>query len=543
MTTSSKYFFDQSIAFPLEVLSVNEMANADSSTIESGTKGVKLMESAGRAVAKEIAKKWKKMPVIILAGPGNNGGDGFVVARLLKQKGWQVKVYLLTDANKLKGDAKTMAQRWVKSSKGKINHLDNDKIKEIIKNISFRRTIIVDAIFGAGLNRPLKGTAKKLIDSLSVAQGETQFSVIAVDVPSGISGDSGKVLGKSVLPADLTVTFCRLKPAHLLLPGSAICGDVCLGDIGIKDETVEKLGCKTFINAPPLWVDRINWPNEFSNKYTRGHLLVMGGERMTGAARLAAMGARRAGAGLVSIACSKNSFNIYATASEAGTIILPFDGIDDFKKIISDKRKNAIVIGPGAGESIAGVALKDLVLAAISSGANVIIDADGINAFAKNPKKLFAAIKKANKAGPATPNVMLTPHAGEFVRLFPDIAGNLGMGKLEMARAAASISGAVVVFKGSDTVIAAPDGMAMIDSGVFGTNPWLASAGSGDVLAGMIGAVAASSGDFDNDGILSAAQAVWMHARAGAIFGPGLVAEDIVQNLPAVWDELSGTMD
>ena len=543
MTKKPSYFPSFDPGFPLEVLSVNEMASADSATIKSGTKGAKLMESAGRAVAKEITQKWKKSPVIILAGPGNNGGDGFVVARLLKQKGWQVKVYLLTDVKKLKGDAKAMAQRWVKSSKGKINRLDNDKIKEIIKNVSAKHTIIVDAIFGAGLNRSLEGIAKKLIDSLCAVRNDAQFSVVAVDVPSAISGDSGNILGKSVLSADLTVTFCRFKPAHLLLPGSAICGDICLSDIGINDETVERLGCKTFVNAPPLWFDKINWPNEFSNKYTRGHLLVVGGERMSGAARLAAMGARRAGAGLVSIACSEDAFNIYATASEAGTIVLPFNAIKDFKKIISDKRKNAIVIGPGGGESIAGVALKDLALAAIDSGACIVIDADGLNAFAKTPEKLFKAIKAANKTNGTRANVVLTPHAGEFARLFPDICANPNLGKLEMATRAASISGAVVVFKGSDTVIAAPDGRVVIDSGIFGDSSWLATAGSGDVLAGMIGSVAASGGDFGNDGLLSAAQAVWMQTRASAIFGPGLVAEDIAHNLPAVWDELSNLID
>ncbi len=296
-------------------------------------------------------------------------------------------------------------------------------------------------------------------------------------------------------------------------------------------------------NSPLLWGDEICWPNRASNKYTRGHVLVVGGPVMTGAARLAAMAARRAGAGIVSIATDHGAFDIYAGATQPGTIIIPFAGLDGFKKIIPHKHGGAIVIGPGAGDSISGASVEDMVLAAIASGSNVVVDADGINAFEKNPEKLFRAIKDS----PA--EVVLTPHGGEFSRLFPQLAdetNDTAKEKLEITLKAAKLSGAVVVFKGADTAIAGPDGtpddMGVIDST---SSPWLATAGSGDVLAGIIGAMLAQGDDEGGmAGISAASAAVWMQARSASIFGPGLVAEDIIETLPQVWvmldKEISG---
>ena len=301
-------------------------------------------------------------------------------------------------------------------------------------------------------------------------------------------------------------------------------------------------------NSPLLWKDEINWPDRYSNKYTRGHVLVVGGPIMTGAARLAAMAARRAGAGIVSIATSDAAFDIYATATEPGTIITPFKGLDGFKKIISSKRKNTIVIGPGAGDSISGASVEDMVLAAIGSGLNVVVDADGINAFKGNPEKLFKAIKansgqansgQANSGKGKSGQVVLTPHGGEFARLFPQLTNtpeDTPEEKLEMTLKAARLSGAVVVFKGADTAIAGPGGMGVVDSSA---PAWLATAGSGDVLAGIIGAMLAQGVNGGMDGMSGASAGVWIQARSASIFGPGLVAEDIIQTLPRVWSELA----
>ena len=312
----------------------------------------------------------------------------------------------------------------------------------------------------------------------------------------------------------------------------------------MSKKTVSNINIKQ--NSPLLWKGKIIWPDSLSNKYTRGHVLILGGSIMTGAPRLAAMAARRAGAGLVSIAAAEDAFDIYASATEPGTIITPFKGLDGFKKIILDKRVGAIVIGPGAGADVSGTSVEDMVLAAIGSGLNVVVDADGLNAFKENPEKLFKAIK----ASPAS--VVLTPHGGEFARLFPQLIDN-SLEKAEITLKAAKLSGATVVFKGADTIIAgvgiagtdgSPDYMGVVDS----TGPaWLATAGSGDVLAGIIGAMLAPQGDEPGDeggnkgmgGVPAACAAVWMQARAASIFGPGLVAEDIPKTLPQVWAELA----
>ncbi len=297
-------------------------------------------------------------------------------------------------------------------------------------------------------------------------------------------------------------------------------------------------------NSPLLWKGKIKWPDSHSNKYTRGHVLIVGGSVMTGAARLAAMGARRAGAGLVSIAAAKDAFSIYASATEPGTIITAFKGLDGFKKIIFDKHINTIVIGPGAGADISGTSTENLVLAAIGSGLNVVVDADGLNAFKENPEKLFKAIK----ASPAS--VVLTPHGGEFARLFPQLPQNIETPeeKLETTLKAAKLSGAIVVFKGADTAIASPDGPPdgvsdgpSDDVGVMDSSgpEWLATAGSGDVLAGIIAAMLAQGSNEGLDGMSGACAAVWIHARSASIFGPGLVAEDIPKTLPRVWTELA----
>ncbi len=365
--------------------------------------------------------------------------------------------------------------------------------------------VAIDAMFGAGLARPLEGAANAMVDALGIRA----IPIVAVDVPSGLDGASGAVLGAAPKAA-LTVTFFRKKPGHLLLPGRALCGTVMLAEIGIPGGVLAAIGPKTHENGPALWLDAFPWPALDGHKYARGHLLVRGGAVMTGAARLGARAAARVGAGLVTVAAPAAAWPVYAAAL-TGVIVQPVAGPADFAGLLADPRRNAVLIGPGAG---ADDATRAAVLAALAAGRAVVLDADALTIFAGDPGALFTAI-----AGPA----VLTPHEGEFAKLFGALPGD----KLARARAAAARSGAVVVLKGADTVIAAPDGRAVIN--VNGP-PELATAGSGDVLAGMIAGLLAQG----LDPFRAASCAAWMHGAAASEFGPGLVAEDLIDTLPRV---------
>jgi NAD(P)H-hydrate epimerase len=344
--------------------------------------------------------------------------------------------------------------------------------------------------------------------------GARAIPTVAVDVPSGVDGDTGVVLGAAA-PAALTVTFFRRKPAHLMLPGRTLCGTVVVADIGIADAVLDEIAPTLFGNDPAVWLARFPWPKSDGHKFDRGHAVVLGGGRMTGAARLAARAARRAGSGLVSIACPDEAFPIYA-ASDPGTIVTALDGVGSFADLMADPRRNAVLIGPGAGIS---AATRKRVEEALESGKAAVIDADAITAFADHPAELF---------GRLTERCLLTPHAGEFKRLF-GIDGD----KLSQARTAAAHAGAVVLLKGADTVIARPDGHAIINGNA---PPWLATAGAGDVLAGLaLGLMAQGMPTFD-----AAAAAAWLHGEAAMRFGPGLIAEDIAESLPGVLRDLSG---
>lgn len=488
-----------------ELLTVEEMGRADALTIGRGTPGIVLMENAGRAVADAIVARFPQGPVSVLCGPGNNGGDGFVVARLLAEWGWPVTLFLLGAREKLKGDAAEAADRWP----GAIHPLGRDAGQGA--------SLIVDAIFGAGLSRDVDGIAAEIIRRI----GNARTPVVAVDMPTGIDGNTGKVRGEA-FAASLTVTFFRAKPGHLLLPGRLHCGDLLVRDIGIDRQVLDEIEPRTFVNEPPLWAPAFPRPRLDSHKYTRGHAVVVSGDAShTGAARLAARGALRAGAGLVTVASPPSAILVNA-AHLTSIMLMPFDGADALTKILEDKRKNALLIGPGAG---IGWETRDNVLAALLSGAAMVLDADALTSFAEIPRDLFVAIK-GYFAGP----VVMTPHEGEFARLFPKIAEE-GGSKLERARKAAAEAAAVVVLKGADTVVAAPDGRAAI---ARNAGPELATAGSGDVLGGMIlGLLAQGMPPFD-----AACAAVWLHGEAGDCFGPGLISEDLPEMLPAVLRDL-----
>ena len=486
-----------------EVLTNAQMAAADNFAAMAGVATRTLMENAGRAVADAIAARFAPCAVAVLCGPCNNGGDGFVVARLLSERGFKVR---LAAAETYKGDAAAMADKWSGGTEAL-----HPKVLDGAK-------LAVDALFGAGLSRPLEGGARDLVLALK----ELKIPVVAVDVPSGISGDTGKALDDVSVRADLTVTFFRKKPAHLLLPGRAACGEIVLADIGIPDGALDLIRPNQFENSPALWRAEYPWPRAEAYKYARGHLVVVSGPaHATGAARLAARGALRIGAGLVSVASPLDAVAVNA-AHLTAIMVKPFDGAHGLADLFDDTRLSTVVMGPGLGVD---EDTRELVEAALAGPPwrKVVLDADALSVFADDPEALF------NRLRPGA--AVLTPHDGEFERLFPGLLGE-SESKLEAVRAAAVRANAVMLLKGSDTVIAKPDGWAAINANAPAT---LATAGSGDVLAGMIGGLFAQGLEPG----LAAAAAAWLHGDAAGRFGPGLISEDIPEMLPeslaALW--------
>ena len=481
-----------------ELLTVEEMYRADAAAVAAGAAGDALMEAAGGAVATHIRNRWAKRPVAVLCGPGNNGGDGFVVARLLAAEGWPVTVGLLGERARIAGDAARHARRW------------QGEVTALAPAVLDGAGLVVDALFGAGLSRPPDGAARAVIEAVNSGPAPC----VAVDMPSGVHGDNGQVM--EVAPrCRLTVTFFRRKPGHLLLPGRELCGEVVVGDIGIPETVLDGIAPRTFANEPGLWIGRYRWPSPGDHKYSRGHAVVAGGAEMTGAARLAARAAMRAGAGMLTIASPPEVRAIYA-ADRASVLTVPVANAAEFSALLDDPRKNAVLIGPGCGVNRT---TRDMVLGALAAGRAVVLDADAVTVFADDRDTLFAATTGTN--------CLLTPHEGEFARLFPDPGD-----KLARTRKAARDCGAVVLLKGADTVIAAPDGRAVIN---HNAPPFLATAGAGDVLAGLcLGLMAQGM-----DGFHAACAAAWLHGEAATDFGPGLVADDLPEALPAVLRRLA----
>jgi ADP-dependent NAD(P)H-hydrate dehydratase / NAD(P)H-hydrate epimerase len=490
----------------IELLSNEEMAQADRLTIAAGTRGIDLMEQAGRAIADAVALRQPLgTSIVVVAGPGNNGGDGFVAARLLRERGFRLRVLSLAPVDRLRGDAAEAARRCG----GRIEPASPAGLADA--------GLVVDAIFGAGLARPVEGAAAEMI----AAMNGCAAPILAVDLPSGINGSTGARMGTAIHAGE-TVTFFRRKPGHLLLPGRIDCGKLRVADIGIKPEVLEKIRPRTFANAPELWKAKFPVPRVEAHKYARGHAVVVsGGLARTGAARLAARGALRAGAGLVTIASPREALAVHAAANLA-VMVRPIDGAAELAAMLNDPRLDAVVLGPAGG---IGAAMRELVAVALSGERGVVLDADALTSFAEDPAALFAAA--ASRAA-----TVLTPHQGEFGRLFgkePGVAG--AASKLEAARAAAERSHAVVVLKGPDTVIAAPGGRAAINDNA---PAWLATAGSGDVLSGMIAALLAQR----MPAFEAACAAVWLHGEAANAVGPGLIAEDLSEALPQVYRAL-----
>jgi hydroxyethylthiazole kinase-like uncharacterized protein yjeF len=459
---------------PPELLTPAEMAQADHAAPGLGVPALTLMENAGRAVARAIRQRIRPARTLVLCGSGGNGGDGYVAARLLAQDGWPVAVAALSEPRP-GSDAALMAARW----KGPTHRFTAAE--------AARAELVIDAVFGAGLSRDLDPQVAAV---LAAAQRR-----IAIDVPSGLDGATGAARGQ-VSPAELTITFFRLKPGHLLLPGRALCGDLVLADIGMPEGVLSPIGVRTFANGPGLWsLPRLTMAGQ---KYTRGMLTVLAGSQMAGAARMASMGARRAGAGLLTVVVQGNGDVLRST--EPGLIISD----EPLEALLQDKRRQTWLCGPGLGLDRARAVLPAL----IAAERQILADADALGACAGEPDRLHGV-------------AVITPHGGEFAKLF----GPIGDDKLAAARAAAARIDAVVVLKGADTVIAAPDGRAAIN---HNAPPSLATAGSGDVLAGIIAGLLTQG----MPAWEAAAAGVWLHGEAATLADPnsggaGLIAEDL----------------
>ena len=461
------------------LLTPDQMTRADALAPRRGVSGATLMEHAGRAVYRAIRRRFSPCRVLVLAGPGNNGGDGYVAARLLQQAGWPVRVARLAPLRP-GSDAEAAAFHW------------HGPEASFAAGEAARADLVVDAIFGAGLTRDVDGLAAQALQAAR--------RIVAVDVPSGVDGATGRVRGYAPR-ATLTVTFVRRKPGHLLLPGRDLCGETVLADIGMPAGIIDEVASSTFENHPDLW--RVPQPGVQSHKYSRGHVTVLGGDIMTGAARLAANAARHAGAGLVTIA-ALGSADVYRNGPP-GLLV----NEAPVHELLEDTRRTVWVCGPGLGPAAARSALPAL----IAAERQVVADADAFTACAGDPDRLRGA-------------TVMTPHAGEFARVF----GDPGPDRVAAVRAAAARTDGVVLLKGADTIIADPTGRVAINASA---PPWLATAGSGDVLAGIIaGLLAQGMPAWD-----AAAAGVWLHGRAAMHAGAGLVAEDLVPALTKALDD------
>ncbi len=482
------------------LLTPDEMAAADAASARSGIPSFDLMERAGQAVAAAALRHFPgALRFVVLCGPGNNGGDGYVAARALADAGAVVDVYHLGDPQKLKGDAR------------QARDLCHRPFGPVEAYLPATGDVVVDALFGAGLTRDVPEIVAEMIRKVA----EAQVPVVAVDLPSGLCGRRGVPLG-AAFEADHTVTFMTRKPGHLLLPGRSLCGDIEVFDIGIPARIIREVAGETRENRPDLWRGFLAEPGSETHKYRRGHLAVFSGEAgKTGAARLSATAGLRAGAGLVTVASPGDAMPVNA-ASLTAIMLHRVDEVKDLENWLETAKLAAFVLGPGFG-----IGKKAREFALTLKDRPLVLDADGITSFKEKPSDLFDAF-----AG-GEPHLVLTPHEGEFARLFPDIAADKNLGKVEKAITAAARSHAAIVYKGADTVIASPDGRAFIN-----TNgpPWLATAGSGDVLAGMIGALLAQG----LSAFEAAAAGVYLHGEAARRSGKGMTAEDLAAHA-GVW--------
>ncbi|MDO9526984.1 MAG: NAD(P)H-hydrate dehydratase [Gemmobacter sp.] len=508
--------------------------------------GLALMESAGAAVVAAVLEEWpdigKTPRALVLCGPGNNGGDGYVVARLLAARGWAVTVAALGDSDRLPSDAAVMRGRWT----GPVAVLDDGVLAGPAPDL------MVDAVFGIGVTRPIPAAVARVLNAtlseFAQVMPDQSLRKVAVDCPSGLDLDTGLPVldlprgdpqdGARAVRADLTVTFHRAKCGHYLAQGPALCGKLRVVPIGLRDRE------RSFMHAiadrvwlveprmhgadlcPRIWAADLR--KDGGHKYDHGHVLVMaGGVGRGGAARMAARAALRVGAGLVTVAPPPAA--LIENAARLDAIMLrACKDADALTQMLSDERINALVLGPGLG---GGARTRDLVAAALGARRATVLDADALTSFTDDPAQLFAALHD---------RVVLTPHEGEFAGLFPDLGFRLRkQSKIDAVRQAAARSGAVVLLKGEDTVIAAPDGTCALHSASFDrAAPWLATAGAGDVLAGIIAGMLARHADAQSL-VSLVALAAWLHLEAARSFGPGLIAEDLPEEIPGLLSRLA----
>ncbi len=543
-----------------ELLTAAQMRAIEQAAIAAGdVTGLELMERAGQGVVTAVLEKWPELArgihrAVVLCGPGNNGGDGFVVARLLAAAGWKVAVYLYGQASKLPPDARTNYERW--SNIGPVVALDADF--DLAAVFDYGAALCVDALFGTGLNRPVDVGDAGLMNAMHYAQAWILGhgpKTVAVDMPSGVCSDSGRVLGAAVKAA-MTVTFHAAKRGHFLMTdahataaGALLCKTVVVVDIGLPKASKGPIKLTADVRAQlpadaqmtvfslegvdTHAVKKHTW---LGHKFDHGHALVLsGGPGRTGAARLAARGALRIGAGLVTLGVPPSA-QMEVAAQITALMLARVRDADGLNAVLEDARINALCVGPGLGLGDHAAALVDAVLDAghLRLSRRVVFDADALTLIAAEPKRMAALNEHA----------VLTPHGGEFARLFPDIAEKLALipnegpaySKVDATRAAAARCGAIVLFKGADTVIAHPDGRASIHAAAYGREaPWLATAGAGDVLAGFITGLLARG----FDPMVACETAGWLHVECARSFGPGLIAEDLPEVLPTVLGNLN----
>lgn len=560
-----------------ELLTAAQMRAIEQAAIESGeVTGLELMERAGRGVVEAIFEEWPELSktsgiAVVLCGPGNNGGDGFVIARLLKVWGWRVEVFLYGDAKKLPPDAKVNYERWCEL--GAVHDFLNDMPDWLLTLKAEDSGVVVDALFGTGLTRPLNKKAQLKLMGFHSQMPICFLHQVSVDVPSGNDSDSGRFLTEQddtfvFTNTELCVTFHRPRLGHYL--GSPSFNSLRVKSIGLdelnKAARLSQLGegfaqlseiasgakgadelrsalltgeevsglVECAKNDP---VELVVGPSEdsekivASNKYTHGHALILsGGAGKTGAARLAARGALRIGAGLVTLGVPPAA-QMEVAAQVTAIMLQRVEGADGLTQVLQDERLNALCLGPGLGLERA----RELVPVALNAKRATVLDADALTAYLDGPAALFAQLHE---------NCVLTPHGGEFARLFPDIAEKLlapaikgpAYSKVDATREAAKRAGCVILFKGPDTVIAAPNGQCSVNAAVYDrAAPWLATVGSGDVLAGFVTGLLARG----FDPMKAAETAAWLHVECARTFGPGLIAEDLPELLPEVFKQLN----
>ncbi|MFC7290673.1 NAD(P)H-hydrate dehydratase [Hirschia litorea] len=488
----------------MRIISVNQMNEADRRTSEFGLSGASLMDAAGRACAEMVHNTWPDGRVIVLCGQGNNGGDGFVAYRYLEQLGRQVSLFLIGDVGDLSGDAEGAAELVLDDIQAASVLLDKSE------NDSFELSegdVVVDAMLGAGNSRPLEGEFLQLVQLINA----TKAHVLSIDVPTGVRGDTG-ALSSEAICADITVTFNALKTAHVIESAASLCGAISVVDVGISEETLAYVGDEIFLNRPDVWADKLPWPTRSTHKHQRGSLGVVAGEAgKTGAARLAARAGLRVGAGLVTLLGHASAIPEMAASSLA---VMTKDYADIDELYLLSASQSGLVFGPAAGVT-EGTRFK--VASLLQTGVPIVLDADALTVFKDDPSFLFGLLHE---------KCVLTPHEGEFESLFPGLLAEVG-NKINATRTAANIAGCVVVLKGADSVIASPDGAARVN--VHGS-PFLATAGSGDVLAGMIGSwMAQGVSAYD-----SASASVWIHGEASLSGGAGLISEDLMDYFPRI---------